>query len=133
MYRLMNLLFFPEYKASVTSTNGSPETPKASSPASDDDETVIQQLTRSRDRPTPSGPVTRKTRKVELETSEPSEPKLPNQKTSQSKKIKPEHDDLPDPKTQKFSDKSLRSRMNIGKVTFEYITHDQHSFSSTSR
>ncbi|KAA1123009.1 hypothetical protein PGTUg99_003540 [Puccinia graminis f. sp. tritici] len=114
-------------KPSVTSPSDSAETPRApESPASDDDETVIQQLTRSRDRPTPSGPVTRKTRKVELEASEPSEAKLPHQKSSQNKKIKPEHEDLPDSKTQKISDKSLRSRVAIGKVT---STHNEEKMS----
>ncbi|OAV91859.1 hypothetical protein PTTG_02664 [Puccinia triticina 1-1 BBBD Race 1] len=103
-------------KPSVTTASDSSESPKgAESPASDDDETVIQQLIGSRDRPTPSGPVTRKTRKVELEANEPVETKPSSHKPPQNKKIKSEHEDPPDPKTPKILDKSLRSR--TAKVT----------------
>jgi len=77
------------------------------SAASDDDETVVQELTKSRDRATPSGPVTRNTRKGGLEAGEPSDPKP---QPSPHKKIRPDHDELPDSSGQKISDKSLRSR-----------------------
>ncbi|KNZ45294.1 hypothetical protein VP01_828g4 [Puccinia sorghi] len=92
----------------VESASGQPESPNVSeSAASDDDDTVVQQLTKSRDRATPSGPVTRNTRKGGLEAGEPSDPKP---QPSQHKKIKTDQDGLPDCGAQRISDKSLRSR-----------------------
>ncbi|POV98938.1 hypothetical protein PSHT_13761 [Puccinia striiformis] len=105
----------PEKPLATTPTD-SPETPNTSeSSASNDEETVMEQLTRTRKRGNASVPVTRRTRKGGLDSaSERSEPLPPSSKAAQNKKIKAElHEDPPE---SKVSEKSLRSRTASGKV-----------------
>ncbi|KNF00250.1 hypothetical protein, variant [Puccinia striiformis f. sp. tritici PST-78] len=100
----------------ATTPTDSPETPNTSeSSASNDEETVMEQLTRTRKRGNASVPVTRRTRKGGLDSaSERSEPLPPSSKAAQNKKIKAElHEDPPE---SKVSEKSLRSRTASGKV-----------------
>ncbi|POV95209.1 hypothetical protein PSTT_16399, partial [Puccinia striiformis] len=100
----------PEKPLATTPTD-SPETPNTSeSSASNDEETVMEQLTRTRKRGNASVPVTRRIGLSERAV----EPLPPSSKAAQNKKIKAElHEDPPE---SKVSEKSLRSRTASGKV-----------------